>query len=94
MKIVNGVTLAFTPEEEAAADIKEAEAIANAPAKAEARLEAQVDRFMANDRVLALMIFDILKVLNAQGFDLSADFAGVTNKATFREHVKNRIRGL
>lgn len=61
------------------------------PAELDIIHEALTDKFMTNDKVLALIIFDILKALNNAGIDLSADFSDVTNLTTWRAHVKARI---
>lgn len=64
------------------------------PAEIEADLDRVTDQLVLNDnkfRVMAELIFDVLKAVNTNDFSV---FTGVTNKATFRAHVKERFRNL
>ena len=57
----------------------------------DAEHEEMTEQFMNNDKVSAMMIFDILKILNANTLDMGTDFAGVIDLASYRAHVKQRI---
>lgn len=64
------------------------------PAILEAKVQANADAVLQNDkklRVMAELIFDTLKAGRTGNYSA---FDGVTNKATFRDHVVARFRAL